>query len=175
MFKKIIRLTFNLSLYNLLPLNLSLFLFFLLIFLKVVPPFLYAGGEAFPHYAGSIGGEEWDIYLASPEKKKPLNQEENFEIPCVRKPSEKKKAELKKELLALEREYEKIAREMGSTPDFERTRRLYLEHVQYQATCEINCKEKKVIVILPGGNMVLRVETLIPEKNRDSLFSWFCK
>lgn len=126
------------------------------------------------YYAGTIGAGEWDIFLSLSAEKKPL-KEGVFEVPCVRRPTEKKKAELLKELLPLEEEYEKVAREMGSKLDLERARRLYFEGLQYEETCEVRCKEKEVIVNLPGGNMLLRVVTQLSEEKKKDLFSTLCK
>ncbi len=151
----------------------GLFFFLILLGQFLGLSLLFAERLEFPLYAGTIGGGEWDIYLSL--KAKPLKEEELFEVPCVRRPTEKKKEKLLKELATLEREYEKVAREMGSKLDLERARKLYFESLRYEETCEVNCKSREVIVNLPGGNMLLRVSVLIPEEKKEALFNTLCK
>lgn len=120
---------------------------------------------------GTISKGEWEIYLLTENSTK---KGEVIILNCLRKPSPEKKKALEKELIALEKEYKEVAKEMNLKIDFDKRRKIYLDSLSYEETCEINCKNREIIVILTGGNVIMRVSLLL-NPNGQKVLKDFCQ
>lgn len=150
----------------------SLLFFFILVIIFLVYGYTRSASQENPFFVGTIGAGEWNVYLSREVKER---KGDNIYLRCIRKPSELVKKKMDKELTEYEKQYEDIAKEMGSKIDRAKAREFYFKAQQFEQTCELNCKTGELVVILPGGNMILRAIVESPEEVKKSLINEFCK